>query len=123
MKTVVALISLLASLVLVGCSPGQSGSRAGGGGFQVTGYARALTDDQYDDLTDEQQYQVLNKLLGTIYKGMPVDEFFDVSAGLNNPTVPVHRWFSQHSHSIANGHGRVSAQRYRFFDCRSGFGG
>ena len=88
MKTVVALTSLLASLVLVGCSPGQPGGSSGGsGGFEVTGYAAPLTDSEYNSLTAEQQYQVLNKLLGTIYKGMPVDEFFNVSAGLTNPQV------------------------------------
>ena len=87
MKTVVALISLLASLALVGCSPGQSGGGSGGGGFQVTGYAEPLTDSEYEDLSPEQQYAVLNKLLGTIYKGMPVDEFFDLDAGLDNPQV------------------------------------
>lgn len=87
MKTVVALISLLASLVLVGCSPGQSGGGSGGGGFQVTGYAAPLSDSEYEDLSPEQQYQVINKLLGTIYKGMPVDEFFNLNAGLNSPQV------------------------------------
>jgi hypothetical protein len=88
MKTVVALISLLASLVLVGCSPGQDGGgSSSSGGFTVTGYAAPLSDSEYNSLSPEQQYAVLNKLLGTIYKGMPVDEFFNVSAGLTNPQV------------------------------------
>lgn len=87
MKTVVALISLLASLVLMGCSPGQSGGGNGGSGFRVTGYAEPLTDSEYNALTPEQQYQVLNKLLGTVYKGLPVDEFFNLSSGLNAQQV------------------------------------
>ena len=61
MKTVVALISLLASLVLVGCSPGQSSSGSSSGGFEVTGYAAPLSDDEFEDLSPEQQYQVLKK--------------------------------------------------------------
>ena len=87
MKTVVALLSLLASLVLIGCSPGQSSGGSSSGGFEVTGYAAPLSDSEYQALSPEQQYQVVNKLLGTLYKGMPVDEFFDVSVGLSNPQV------------------------------------
>ncbi len=86
MKTVVALVSLLASLVLVGCSPGQT-SGAGGGASGITGYAAPMTDSEYNNLTAEQQYQVINKILGTIYQGMPVDEFFNVSSGLSSPQV------------------------------------
>ena len=82
----VALVSLLASLVLVGCDPGQSTS-GGGGTANITGYAAPLSNSEFNSMPAEQQYQVVNKLLGTIYKGMPVDEFFDLSAGLANPQV------------------------------------
>ena len=69
MKTVAALISLLAALVLVGCSPGQSGGGRGSG-FRVSGYAAPLSDREFNDLTAEQQYQVISKLTATVFKGM-----------------------------------------------------
>ena len=85
MKRIAMLVGV-ASLVLVGCDPGQpSGSQASGS--QVSGFAAPLSNSEYNSLTAEQQYQVVNKLAATVYKGVPVHEFFDVSAGFANPRV------------------------------------
>ncbi|MFY0665538.1 MAG: hypothetical protein JXQ97_13010 [Natronospirillum sp.] len=41
-----------------------------------------MSSNDYRALTPEQQYDVANKLLGSFYRGVPVDEFFDIqSAG------------------------------------------
>lgn len=47
-------------------------------------YSGELTKSEYNALTDEQKYQVANKLMGTIFKGVLVDDFFDISDGMDN---------------------------------------
>ncbi len=71
---------LLGALVLtVSCTPdAPTGSSSG------TSYSGELSKADYDALSDEQKYQVANKLLATLFKGMPVDEFFDISNGMDN---------------------------------------
>ncbi len=81
-----ALVPLLAALALSGCNPGQP-SGGGSSASSVRGTAAPLSDSDFNAMSAEQQYQVVSKLLGTLYKGMPVDEFFDVSAGFDDPQV------------------------------------
>ena len=50
-------------------------------------YPDELSQAKYNDLSDEQKYLVANKLLGTMFKGLPVDEFFDISSGMDNLTL------------------------------------
>lgn len=47
----------------------------------------ALTDEDFKTLLPEQQYQVANKLLSTLYSGITVDEFFDLKAGTYQPVT------------------------------------
>lgn len=53
----------------------------------ITGAAAPLSTDEYQKLAPEQQYQVANKLMATLYKGVPVNDFFDLSKGLATPVV------------------------------------
>jgi len=46
------------------------------------GMAKSMSGDDYNALSNEQKYVVANKLMGTLYKGVPVNEFFDFSSGL-----------------------------------------
>ena len=46
-----------------------------------------LTASEYKDLTALEKYTILNKLLSTLYKGMPAREFFDLSDSLTPLTV------------------------------------
>lgn len=62
-----------------GCSPQTPGSSS------VETFPGELSKSQYDALGDEQKYQVANKLMATMFKGVPVSEFFDVSLGMSNP--------------------------------------
>ncbi|HED39849.1 MAG TPA: hypothetical protein ENJ13_05420 [Chromatiales bacterium] len=57
------------------------------GAQAVSGEAAALTTSEYNQLTAEEQYAVSNRLMGTLYKGIPVDEFFDLNQGLASPKV------------------------------------
>ncbi|HEY9200626.1 MAG TPA: hypothetical protein VIQ81_03425 [Gammaproteobacteria bacterium] len=68
-----------ALLLIVSCTPD-----APTGSSSSTSYSGELSKAEYDALSDEQKYQVANKLLATLFKGVPVDEFFDISNGMDN---------------------------------------
>jgi len=74
-------LPLVFSMSLLGCDPGQPG---GDTGYTAGGYAAALTDGEFNSLAPEQQYMVANKLLGTLFRGVSVDEFFDMDAGISS---------------------------------------
>jgi hypothetical protein len=57
--------------------------------FTPYGYAEPMSESEFEGLPPEKQYQVISKLLGTIYKGLPVEEYLDVSANLSNPDLRV----------------------------------
>lgn len=79
MKIITKLSGLVLSLgVLASCDPGQP---TGSSDIIVQGKAAALTTSEYNELTPEDQYRVASKLLGTIFRGIPSDEFFDLSSG------------------------------------------
>jgi len=48
----------------------------------ASGPAVPLSDIDYNALSNEQKYIVANKLMGTLYKGVPVNDFFDLGQGL-----------------------------------------
>ncbi len=85
---------ILAAMVLTGCKPESPSQGANTdesaslfGAEVVNGEAAALTSSEYKQLSAEEQYIVSNRLLGTLYKGVPVDEFFDLSQGLTSPKI------------------------------------
>lgn len=51
------------------------------------GFGAPLSQQEFDSLPPEQQYAVANKLLGTLWRGVPVATFFDLSQGLESPRV------------------------------------
>lgn len=53
----------------------------------VTGKAAPLTKEEFNALTPEQQYSVANKLLGTMFRGVAVNDFFNLSQGMSNLSV------------------------------------
>ncbi|MFY9271042.1 MAG: hypothetical protein WAO55_14970 [Candidatus Manganitrophaceae bacterium] len=53
----------------------------------ISGAAEKLTPSDYNALSSEQKYAVADRLMATLYKGVPVSEFFDVTAGLGSPTL------------------------------------
>ena len=73
-----SMIVLVAALI-VGCDPGLPGSSSQ---LQIIGYAPPLSQAEFNQLPPEQQYKVASKLMGTMLRGIPVEEFFDLSAGM-----------------------------------------
>lgn len=74
-----SLIIILTSILLQACAPTTYPENAVD--------ARPLSADNYLQLSPEQQYRITNKLLGTLYKGVSVDQFFDVNKGLSTPSL------------------------------------
>jgi hypothetical protein len=56
-----------------------------GDDFTPTGYAEPLSDSEYQALSATEKYQVATKLIGTMYKGVPVADFFNTSSSLQSP--------------------------------------
>ena len=72
---------LAVSMVVLGCDPGLP---EGNNDFAAGGSAAALSQGQFNQLAPEQQYVVANKLLGTMFRGVSVEDFFDMNAGMTN---------------------------------------
>lgn len=68
----------LSFFAITACDPGQPG---GSSGFSVSGFARPLSQAEFNQLPADQQYMVANKLTGTFFKGVSAEDFFDLSNG------------------------------------------
>ena len=68
-------------MVVLGCDPGLP---EGNNDFAAGGTAVALSQGEFNQLPPADQYMVANKLLGTMFRGVSVEEFFDMNAGMAN---------------------------------------
>jgi len=78
------------ALLLAACSPdpGLPSDDAGGvNNAKPITHDFTLTQNEFDQLAPEDQFVVMNKAMSTFMRGMPGDEFFDTSQGLENPVV------------------------------------
>ena len=81
---IIQIVTLSLLVLLSACDPGQpSGSTA----FQATGYARPLSQSEFNKLPAEEQFQVANKLLATVFRGVSAEDFFDLAAGTSSLRV------------------------------------
>lgn len=85
---------ILAAAMLTACKPDSPSQGANSddnlrlfGAEVVTGAAAPLTSSEYNSLSPEDQYVVSNRLMGTLYKGVPTKDFFDMSQGMTAPKV------------------------------------
>ena len=76
---------ITACLILASCDTGLPNEDAPDDFRVEGGSGQALDTTQYDSLSAVQKYQVASKLAATVYKGIPVEQFFDMSRGLSNP--------------------------------------
>lgn len=79
MKTKNVAVIMIVLTVLFGCSKGAK--------TQVSADTSAMSDSEYNSLSAENQYTVANNLLGTLFKGVPAKDFFDLSAGITTLRV------------------------------------
>jgi hypothetical protein len=73
------ILLLLASCFLVACDPGAPGDSTE---VRGTGFAAELSTSEFNALPPEQQYEVANKLLGSMFRGIAVEDYFDTSNGI-----------------------------------------
>ena len=76
------------AVLLAACEPPGApspplGAAGGGAGAQraATGHAAPLSDATFEAMPLDEQYRVTSKLLGTLYTGVPVAEFYALDAG------------------------------------------
>ncbi|GIX22619.1 MAG: hypothetical protein KatS3mg121_1402 [Gammaproteobacteria bacterium] len=81
----VASIVLLAVAALGGCDADVPSDPAPEDFSVPSGYGQSLSEADYRALDAVAKYQVATKLAAAVYKGIPVQDFFDLSRGLNNP--------------------------------------
>lgn len=83
----------LCILVLNGCKPASPEEKAGGGNLALTtGYT--LNQSDFNGLSADEQFMVANKALSTMYRGLPLDQFFDLTQGLESPSVQYDNFIS-----------------------------
>ncbi len=82
MKKILPLLIPLAVLI-AGCDVKLPSEGTAQEGFNVSGFAAPLSEYEYSRLGNEQQYQVANKLLGSMYRGIAVADFYDISQGMD----------------------------------------
>jgi len=80
MKLKLPIIIVLA-MTVVACDPGLPEGRSES---NVGGSAIALSQSEFNTLSPEKQYLIANKLLGTMYRGVAVEDFFDMNSGMAN---------------------------------------
>jgi hypothetical protein len=73
------ILLLLASCFLLACDPGAPGDSTE---VRGTGFAAELSTSEFNALPPEQQYEVANKLLGSMFRGIAVEDYFDTSNGI-----------------------------------------
>lgn len=81
----IIMLSLLAS----GCdrNPGLPSDGQLQNDFIPQGFAGPLSQQEFDALSPEKQYQVADKLYSTVYKGLAINDFFDLSSGISTLRV------------------------------------
>ncbi len=78
------IVVISSSLIsLMACSPSTPNVAGAslGGASAAGGFASPLSDAAFEALPLDDQYRVVNKLLGTLYSGVPVDEFYVIEPG------------------------------------------
>ncbi len=73
----------LLATAMVACTPEAPslGAANGGSAAAASGQAAPMSDAQFNALPIDTQYKIVNKLLSSVYNGMPVDDFYDVTGG------------------------------------------
>lgn len=80
-----SIVGLLICCSIVACKPSDPDGSSDED--KALSYSFALTQQEFDDLSPEDQFMVANKLLSTMYRGIPADAFFDLTQGLEEPVI------------------------------------
>lgn len=80
-------LGLLVCIVLAACKPSSPQDKADDRSGAPLNHNFTLSQTEFDALSAEDQFMVANKVLSTMYRGIPADEFFDLTQGLDKPVV------------------------------------
>ena len=73
-------------LCISACKP-EAPEQEAGGGSKVLTTGFTLSQAEFNSLSPDDQFMTVNKALSTMYRGLPMDEFFDLPLGLENPVI------------------------------------
>ncbi len=77
---------LLISVYLAACDSGLP-SDGNSETFTPAGFAEPLSSAEYDNMSPMEQYQVSTKLMATMFRGIPVEDFFAISSPMSDPLL------------------------------------
>ncbi len=80
-------LGLLFCFALAACKPSSPEDKADNRSGAPLNHNFTLSQSEFDALSAEDQFMVANKVLSTMYRGIPADEFFDLTQGLDKPVV------------------------------------
>ena len=79
-------LAVLLSVTLVtACKPEEP--QQNGQGKGAIAFSYTLTQSEFNSLSPDNQFVVANKVLSVMQRGVPADEFFDLSQGFETPVV------------------------------------
>ncbi len=81
------LLLSLVGLLLAACQPASPEKGSASDSRQALNHGFTLSQSEFNRLDATEQYMVANKALATMYRGLPLDEYFDLTQGLDNPVV------------------------------------
>jgi hypothetical protein len=87
---------------LQACSPASPEEKAGDRAGSPLSYDFTLSQQEFDALSPDDQFMVANKVLSTMYRGIPADEFFDLTQGLENPVVQYSNFINRTQVALQN---------------------
>jgi hypothetical protein len=96
------ILLLVLGLSLAACKPNSPQEKAGVNKSGVLNHDFTLNQNEFDALTADDQFVVANKVLSTMYRGLPMDEFFDLPQGLTNPKVKYGSFIEDLQGKLAN---------------------
>jgi hypothetical protein len=80
---------------LVACGSGSNGGNEDSGGLGSESLEEVmlerLSDEDFNALSEEEQFAVSNKVMGALFKGVPPDEFFDLGSGVSAMALQINR--------------------------------
>lgn len=86
---------LLIVAAITGCKPSAPKQGGGAGDGQALSYGFTLSQAEFNNLSADDQFMVANKALSTLYRGVPADEFFDLTQGLESPVIQQNNFIIQ----------------------------
>ena len=79
------LVVLLSVTLVTACKPEEP--QQNGQGKGAIAFSYTLTQSEFNSLSPDDQFVVANKVLSVMQRGVPADEFFDLSQGFETPVV------------------------------------